>query len=689
LKSILSHVVARVLIVISLSPLAFAADRSRDLPQRYQHWLNEEVKYIIDGNERKQFLSLASDSERESFIAAFWRIRSQDPDSETNAYRDEHYRRMAYANEHFGSIGTQNGWRTDQGHIYVVLGPPKQLVTYPATRNVRPMEIWFYQSPSLALPSYFSLIFYKRSIGEPYSLYSPNQDGPARLVSSLEALNDQKKSLDILRKSLGDEVAKTALSLIPGESVSLDEYQPTLSSDLLLGLIEGLPDNPITKEALDANRLRDHVSTSILTGEAAPELGYAIFRDDQGRETVSYLLRFQEPTPGLIGPGPEKTLGYDLTLRTSVLTADGVSAYQQEEQLTGRLTEAQAEIAKKKRFAAECRLPLSPGKYNLVVTLTNNMDQTATRQHALITVPPPTSQTVGLSPLMAHSGRAALPDPGNSLPFSVSGIRFTPRGAQTVYLSQGERLPLVFQLWLGPKAAGSADTAKIHVHYVFGTASTAHESPSEEDEEIDSTNRDAAGNLLTGHTVDTSGLTPGTYRLVVGANMDGTHQTAYESLTLRVEPSADRVATWTAYGAPEHGGQALDDLKRGLSAEAQGKDEEAQSKYAKALGEGVTDIRALDRLVALLQRLGKDEELAALSQQPVLSHSAAAPKTLLAIANALTNRGNPKSVVSLLEVQIRLQPPSVDLYKALANACEVTGDPSRARELRVLASGVN
>ncbi len=75
--------------------------------------------------------------------------------------------------------------------------------------------------PSQALPPYFNFVFYKRSNGEPYSLYSPNRDGPARLVATLEAMNDQKRSLDILRKSLGNEVATTALTLIPGEPVDL------------------------------------------------------------------------------------------------------------------------------------------------------------------------------------------------------------------------------------------------------------------------------------------------------------------------------------------------------------------------------------------------------------------------------------------------------------------------------------
>jgi hypothetical protein len=240
------------------------------------------------------------------------------------------------------------------------------------------MEIWFYQSPSLALPSYFNLLFYKRSIGEPYSLYSPLSDGPARLVSSLEALNDQKKSLDILRKSLGDEVATTALSLIPGESVNFDDYAPNMSSDLLLNMIAGLPDNPLTQEELNLNRLREHVTMSLVMEGQEVVNSYNVFRDEQGRETLNYLMRFMLPDPKIVAQREDGSFHYDLTLRTTVTTADNKPVYDQEDFLTGNLAEAQAEIAKKKDFAAEARLPLAPGKYTIIATLTNNLDKIET-----------------------------------------------------------------------------------------------------------------------------------------------------------------------------------------------------------------------------------------------------------------------------------------------------------------------
>ena len=668
---------------------ARASKPARNLTPTYRHWLETEVPYIISTVERKQFLSLSSDSERDSFVEAFWKIRNPNPGSETNSYKDEHYRRLAYANEHFGVAKYQDGWRTDMGRMYIILGPPKQRAPYHEKANVRDMEIWFYEADTPALTPYFNLLFYKRSPVDPYTLYSPTQDGPVRLVTTGESQNDPKMALKLLRKSLGDEVARTAITLLPNGPVDFDHFEPGMESDMLIATLNNLPDNPVTKERLEANRLREHVTTSILTGEEPPELSYVVFRDDKGAETVSYLLKFLSPDPRLIGPGSDKNLRYDLSLRASVLTSDGKPVYEQEDLLTGKLTDAEAEVARKKRFAAEGRLPLAPGKYLVVTTLTNNLNHVATRQHASITVPAPKSHTISLSPLLAYTAPVATPDPSGVLPFSASKLRFTPREAQTVHLRQGERLPLVYQLWLDPVAAGATESAKIHVHYVFGAVTAAHESPASEDEEIESSNRDSAGNLLTGHTIDTSSLAPGTYQLVVGANQIGKQQTTYQSMTLHVEPAGSHLDAWTAYGAAASDQQHVDDLKRGLSAESQGADAEAQAFFIKALSEDQDDLRPLDKLAALLSREGQTEELAALSRQPVLSRTAVTPKTLLLIAHALAKSGNPKAVVGMLDLQIKLQPPNSDLYLALSDACEATGDNTRARTLRALAVGNN
>jgi GWxTD domain-containing protein len=100
----------------------------KELATPYKKWLEEEVPYIITNEERSAFLQLQTNEEREQFIEAFWQRRDPTPDTVENEFKEEHYRRIAYANERFSS-GIP-GWRTDRGRIYIIWGKPDQLESH-------------------------------------------------------------------------------------------------------------------------------------------------------------------------------------------------------------------------------------------------------------------------------------------------------------------------------------------------------------------------------------------------------------------------------------------------------------------------------------------------------------------------------------------------------------------------------
>src|SRR5207253_1418259 len=128
----------------------------KELETPYKKWLSEDVGYIITDEERKAFSRLATDEERQNFIEQFWLRRDPTPDTEENEFKEEHYRRIAYANEHYAS-GIP-GWKTDRGRIYIMYGPPDENESHPSggqydrpsyegggSTTTYPFETWFYR----------------------------------------------------------------------------------------------------------------------------------------------------------------------------------------------------------------------------------------------------------------------------------------------------------------------------------------------------------------------------------------------------------------------------------------------------------------------------------------------------------------------------------------------------------------
>jgi GWxTD domain-containing protein len=165
-------------------------------------WLMEEVPYIISDDERRAFLELGTAEEREQFIEMFWRNRNPDPEAPVNPVREEHYRRLAYADEHFAS-GVP-GRKTDRGRIYIIWGPPDEIEAHPSggtfdrpleqgggSTSTYPWEMWRYR--------------HLEGIGENIEIefVDPSGSGEYRITS--------------------DPCEKDALAHVPGAGASLGE----------------------------------------------------------------------------------------------------------------------------------------------------------------------------------------------------------------------------------------------------------------------------------------------------------------------------------------------------------------------------------------------------------------------------------------------------------------------------------
>jgi GWxTD domain-containing protein len=123
-----------------------SAKLRKELESGYTKWLREDVAYIISDEERQAWTHLATDDEREQFVEQFWLRRDPTPNSLENEFKEEHYRRIAYANQHFPSAIP--GWKTDRGRIYITHGPPDEIESHPAGGGATPAypyEQWRYR----------------------------------------------------------------------------------------------------------------------------------------------------------------------------------------------------------------------------------------------------------------------------------------------------------------------------------------------------------------------------------------------------------------------------------------------------------------------------------------------------------------------------------------------------------------
>ncbi len=137
-------------------PVKKKARQGGDVADHYKKWLEEDVVWIISDDEKATFKALSNDEERENFVDQFWARRNPDPRAGDNAFKEEHYRRIAYANQHYTS-GIA-GWRTDRGRIYIMFGKPDQLESHPTggvynrpynegggQTSTYPFEKWWYR----------------------------------------------------------------------------------------------------------------------------------------------------------------------------------------------------------------------------------------------------------------------------------------------------------------------------------------------------------------------------------------------------------------------------------------------------------------------------------------------------------------------------------------------------------------
>ncbi|MCI0623911.1 MAG: GWxTD domain-containing protein, partial [Acidobacteria bacterium] len=499
--------------LIALSAPLFGR-AATSLSPKHRKWLEEEVVYIISNEERKMFLNLGSEGLREQFIEDFWVARDPTPGTPENEYKEEHYRRIEYANAYFGfDVGT-DGWRSDRGRTYIQLGEPVQKFRFISHGEVRPIELWFYyQLDHPSLPNAFNVMFYQPDSLTGYKLYSPYIDGPDKLITRTGAENDPMGSYRFLR-GINPEIARASMTLLTDEPIDPEGFRPSLASDAMLARIRNLPNDRFTKEALERRRqLKEVVKVRRVYDPAGMEVLTVPLRDTGGEPYVHFLLSFSDLLRDMVaGTGKEKQLTATVSVLVRTPHQQAKEKVFQQSHTNRYVYEDDYSWKQELPVTYEDRLPLAPGEYELDIVFRNEATQALYQQHLRVDVPTPLHEGLRLSPPVVyeevHPGKT-----GNApLPFQLSNLKFVPTLRRT--FAANEKLSVFFQIEDPSAGPSSRSTDVLKVEFTIGSL-TSRGPRQTATQGISKRDFTSSGTVLHGKTFPLEELPPGSYRLVV------------------------------------------------------------------------------------------------------------------------------------------------------------------------------
>jgi GWxTD domain-containing protein len=390
--------------VLLLFPSSVLASQKsiKELPERYQKWLTEDVLYIITSKEKEIFLQLNTDRERDIFIEAFWKQRDPIPSTPENELKTEHYRRINYVNKHFGRGTPTKGWRTDKGRIYIVLGEPQEIQKFEHETEIIPTEIWFYQGMvELGLPNAFNVVFIKRDIASDWELYSPVRDGPKIF---LRFYNGDPLDIEAAYRQLLEikpPVAYVSISLLPTSSETL--LAPTMASEVLISRIYDAPKRKVEDEyAEKLLKYKDIIEVEYSANYIGSDPLIRIFQDEAGIFFVNYLLEPKKLSVEFY----EDTYYTSLEINGQVTDSSGKTVFQFQKKIPIKFDQTQYNQMKSKLFSFQDAFPLVEGNYTFHLLLKNNVSKEFTSFEKEITVP--SGSGFQMSPLLlAHTVKDA------------------------------------------------------------------------------------------------------------------------------------------------------------------------------------------------------------------------------------------------------------------------------------------
>jgi len=357
-----------------------------ELPTPYKKWLEEDVTYIITDEERRAFLQLQTNEEREQFIEQFWLRRDPTPDTPENEFKEEHYRRIAYANEHFAS-GVP-GWKTDRGRIYIIWGKPDEIESHPSggtynrpdsegggTTSTYPFEQWTYRHME-GIGDNITLEFVDTTMTGEYHLTSdPGEKDALKEVPGAGLSELEEEGLS----SKTDRFTRTDGSTAPLPIGALPESQEEFTRiENFAKVFQPPPVKfPDLEEDVTSRIVRDEIKFS--------------YRFDFMRitsDTVLVPITIQIPNSQLSYQEKDSVHTATINLFAKVSTLTGRTVQTFEDVIDDRFPDSLFEKEVKGDSVYQKALPLSPGLYRLDIVLKDVNSSNVGVVNARLDVPP-------------------------------------------------------------------------------------------------------------------------------------------------------------------------------------------------------------------------------------------------------------------------------------------------------------
>ena len=416
-----------------------------DLSKEHRRFLDEEAIYIMTDSERESFVGLATVAERDEFIERFWQVRDPVPETAVNEFREEHLERFREVNDKYRE--SRPGWMTERGRMYITLGEPQDVMSYPNNTDLFPLEIWYYYNLDIPLfPSSLQIVFFKRNgVGE-YRMFSPAFDGMKSLIADpvkRGMIGFGNRVPFSVRQNWDVDIIKAAESIGPGENM--------LSSEAVLSDLR----TPGFVFEKTRKSLRATVTAEASFGGELPvDFNVDYFRGVDGFSEAHLALEIAAENLR-VNQYDQRMLGrYDL-IGTFTHVASGEAFEEFRDSLEIEIAEGEWETARHFPILFQRKVDLLPGRYRLELYVRDFVGRRLGVVERLLAVPAfPTDRMAVSSFVSAFKADEAEASGADGIPHQFGHLRLYPRPKRL--FGAGQRLLAFLEVYL-PEKAASAD----------------------------------------------------------------------------------------------------------------------------------------------------------------------------------------------------------------------------------------